>query len=428
MSLKQKNDAVLRSGLMNLVEAATALTELVREVRVAKTDKLECFDVQAISDDDDLMGQSYLPSEAVNSDFACSSRSISTSVDSGREIFPQRLMQLLADTSISDIIRWLPHGKSFMILRPEVFTEKILPQYFPESRAGSSTKSKVSSSSSSTSYKYPSFTRKLNRWGFRQVTKGTDAGAFHHKFFKHSEPDLCIRMICQKSRRPKVDNTESQGHQTSISGPTKDRMVRVNGNARPETARQVTDSESVTSGSRASEDDSRKKRKMDHICSHNSQRLCIPVPAVISNSSNLLHKLPAVTGATTSEGYFISTTLNGCNAVSVAPTDEFKCPSPSNGELHDPQKILPYEFNSKSFDNGVILTSEQQLIMNSHVDLESNLNRPLVTSTTTASSSATRVADKCKCKRVDLITTEAHVRAEQAKAMLYQAYIQALSL
>jgi len=119
-----------------------------------------------------------------------------------REIFPQRLMHVLSDTSITDIITWLPHGRSFVIVQPEILAEKILPKYFPESCTSSSN----ASSSTTSSCKYPSFTRKLNRWGFRQVTRGPDSGAFHHKFFRRDDPTQCRQMICQRSRRRKVDD------------------------------------------------------------------------------------------------------------------------------------------------------------------------------------------------------------------------------
>jgi hypothetical protein len=69
---------------------------------------------------------------------------------SKRDIFPQRLMSVLNDPSLSSIITWLHHGRSFVILRPDVFTATVLPKYF--------------SAESNSATKYPSFTRKLNRW------------------------------------------------------------------------------------------------------------------------------------------------------------------------------------------------------------------------------------------------------------------------
>jgi hypothetical protein len=78
--------------------------------------------------------------------------SIATPRSSGdKEIFPERLMAILNDKSIEDTITWLPHGRSFVIIRPDVFMEKVLPKYLPPMDARASTK-------------YPSFTRKLNRW------------------------------------------------------------------------------------------------------------------------------------------------------------------------------------------------------------------------------------------------------------------------
>jgi hypothetical protein len=68
-----------------------------------------------------------------------------------KEIFPQKLMEILADTSLSDIVSWLPHGRSFVIIRPDLFCEMVLPKYLPPVDSRGSTK-------------YPSFTRKLNRW------------------------------------------------------------------------------------------------------------------------------------------------------------------------------------------------------------------------------------------------------------------------
>ena len=60
--------------------------------------------------------------------------------------FPQRLMDILSDARSSDIITWLPHGNSFVILQPDRLIKEVLPKHhFP-------------------SAKYTSFTRRLNRW------------------------------------------------------------------------------------------------------------------------------------------------------------------------------------------------------------------------------------------------------------------------
>jgi hypothetical protein len=96
--------------------------------------------------------------------------------------FPKRLQAILIDPMLDDIICWLPSGNSFVILRPDHFCDQVLPRYF----------------SPDTSLKYSSFKRKLNRWGFHQIRKGADTGAFHHPLFKRDDPSLCLQMDCEK--------------------------------------------------------------------------------------------------------------------------------------------------------------------------------------------------------------------------------------
>ncbi len=76
--------------------------------------------------------------------------------------FPQKLMSVLDNDQLSDIITWLPHGKGFIILQKKKFASDIMPLYFKHS-------------------KFTSFTRKLNRWGFTRVPRGPETGAYYHK-------------------------------------------------------------------------------------------------------------------------------------------------------------------------------------------------------------------------------------------------------
>jgi hypothetical protein len=133
-------------GLCQLVEAASALSKLVEgrreEVKESEHAATTGQPMLApantsvnISDDDD--------ESCRKTGMRCSSFK--------REIFPQRLLAILSDSSLTDIVTWLPQGRSFVIVRPDVFTEQVLPKYLPPVDARGSTK-------------YPSFTRKLNRW------------------------------------------------------------------------------------------------------------------------------------------------------------------------------------------------------------------------------------------------------------------------
>lgn len=123
-------------ALSHLVEAASALADLQPATNSQATATAEQQEAVAMAP------------AVVNDD---DSKRASPTPRSKREIFPERLMAILNDNSLSDIITWLPHGRSFVIIRPDVFAEKVMPTYFPSPDARTSTK-------------YPSFTRKLNRW------------------------------------------------------------------------------------------------------------------------------------------------------------------------------------------------------------------------------------------------------------------------
>lgn len=179
-------------ALSQLVEAASALTEL--EVREPSTKKAQS--TVLVSDDDEI---SRITAKANENTTAPSN-------PRKKEIFPQKLMEILADSTLSEIVSWLPHGRSFVIIRPDLFCEEVLPRYLPPADSRGSTK-------------YPSFTRKLNRWGFRQATRGADTGAFHHPFFRRDQPELCLKMVCQKSR------DRQQGLQKQRSLPPKKRSI-----------------------------------------------------------------------------------------------------------------------------------------------------------------------------------------------------------
>ena len=75
-------------------------------------------------------------------------------------------------------VAWLPDGKSFVIRNPEEFTRKVLPHYFKAT-------------------KFSSFTRKLYRWGFRQVNRGIgpdDPIIFGNEFFQRDNAELMAKM------------------------------------------------------------------------------------------------------------------------------------------------------------------------------------------------------------------------------------------
>lgn len=259
------------SGLFHLVEAATVLTQLGPSTlrpstayQVASSSstspppsRTANLHVASISDDDETtlanacttmakLRENHLQALcAAAADAKVESKSTITSAptssaltslypatvtqpqrDSGelsipaREMFPMRLHALLADPTVRDIITWLPHGRSFVVLRPDVFATHVLPRYFapegsnslnakvPHAVAADGNLSTIMSQMKGV-HKYPSFTRKLNRWGFRQISRGPDSGAFCHDLFQRDDPELCRGMVCQKSRKSKNSSRTS---------------------------------------------------------------------------------------------------------------------------------------------------------------------------------------------------------------------------
>lgn len=171
MSVKPPHSSF--SGLAHLVEAATALNKLaeVQSSHELEVPKLSPSERGEVSDDDVAH---------------------TTRTTRSRETFPQRLMAILSDSSLSDVICWLPHGRSFAVIRPDALVERVLSLFLPDPRS---------------STKYASFTRKLNRWGFRQATRGPETGAFNHPLFRRDQPELCLDLVCQKSRKRPSKNT-----------------------------------------------------------------------------------------------------------------------------------------------------------------------------------------------------------------------------
>lgn len=83
-----------------------------------------------------------------------------------RHDFSLQLMEILGTEENQDMIRWLPHGKGFIIADKKRFAAEVLPKYF------------------SRKSKFTSFTRKLNRWNFTRVTRGPEVGAYYHPLFQ----------------------------------------------------------------------------------------------------------------------------------------------------------------------------------------------------------------------------------------------------
>jgi HSF-type DNA-binding len=92
---------------------------------------------------------------------------------------------------------WLPEGKSFVIRNPDEFSRNIVPMFFKPT-------------------KFSSFTRKLYRWGFRQINRGIgpdDPIIFGNEFFDRDNAEIMARMrsITAAGAR-KAEQSNRHGH------------------------------------------------------------------------------------------------------------------------------------------------------------------------------------------------------------------------
>ncbi len=51
--------------------------------------------------------------------------------------FPVKLHRILSSNEYSDVISWLPHGRSWRVLKPKAFEEKVIPLYFRHAKYAS---------------------------------------------------------------------------------------------------------------------------------------------------------------------------------------------------------------------------------------------------------------------------------------------------
>lgn len=100
--------------------------------------------------------------------------------------FPVKLHMILSNPKHEDIIRWLPHGRSWCILDQKALEENVIPLYFRH-------------------VKYSSFARQVNGWGFKRIVSGCDYNSYFHPLFLRGVPHLCDRI-----RRPKKASTGSK--------------------------------------------------------------------------------------------------------------------------------------------------------------------------------------------------------------------------
>jgi HSF-type DNA-binding len=99
--------------------------------------------------------------------------------------FPAKMHSILSRPDLADVISWMPHGRSWRVLKPREFEIRVIPTYFEHA-------------------KFSSFIRQANGWGFRRVTQGRDRNSYYHELFLRGLPHLCKQM-----KRPGVSQKQA---------------------------------------------------------------------------------------------------------------------------------------------------------------------------------------------------------------------------
>jgi len=103
--------------------------------------------------------------------------------------FPAKLHKILSIPELSHIISWMPHGRSWRVLQPKLFEEKVMPKYFAHQS------------------KYASFTRQVNGWRFKRITIGPDRNCYYNVFFLRDFPQKTRGMTRRSSAEAKALNS-----------------------------------------------------------------------------------------------------------------------------------------------------------------------------------------------------------------------------
>lgn len=188
--------------------------------------------------------------------------------------FPEKLMEVLDRDDMDEVLSWMPHGRAFIVKQPKVFEPDVLPRIFKQS-------------------KFTSFTRQLNLWGFKRITKGPDAGAYYHELFLRGRPKLCSRMRRQKIKGTGIKLTPNPDMEPNFYDLAKERPL-----AEPKRTKKAMKPLPITRNKPNSEGANR-GNNIDPVMSSNSlfphanlQQKSFPLKNLLSQSSQNQLNLP----------------------------------------------------------------------------------------------------------------------------------------
>lgn len=232
--------------------------------------------------------------------------------------FPERLMEVLDRSDMDHIITFLPHGRAFIVMHTQELREVVLPRFFKQS-------------------KFMSFTRQLNLWGFKRITKGPDAGAYYHELFLRGRPLLCMLMRRQKIKGTGIKltpnpDTEPNFYQISEKRPLPPASVKSEVQPLPPLSNTISTTRSSRHGS--------KSRKMTYNESPINMNSDLYMPSSQSNYMGSSRMLPGIAEQRMS--------LNSVHSMNMFEREQ---PHPHRSFQRMSAPVTQIEFNTLGLDN-----------------------------------------------------------------------------
>mmetsp|Transcript_8408 Transcript_8408/g.20777 ORF Transcript_8408/g.20777 Transcript_8408/m.20777 type:complete len:656 (+) Transcript_8408:185-2152(+) len=139
--------------------------------------------------------------------------------------FPTVLHHVLADKDLATneqepAIQWLPDGESWKVNNWNAMRRNVLPKYFSDLR----------DEHGSACGTIDAFLYHIDAWGFEEIKKGTNAGAYRHNLFIRGAQKLCVKMRPTTDLRTEEDNSSKAPNTVSPgrgSGETERMMLQV---------------------------------------------------------------------------------------------------------------------------------------------------------------------------------------------------------
>jgi hypothetical protein len=141
----------------------------------------------------------YSPNLAISDQKATRSKGGKKEKKKRAKSFPEKLMSSMIEFADEEAVAWLPDGKSFVIVNPDLFCDEVLAKVFKES-------------------KYASFVRKLHRWGFVRLTSGTGTDCFHHPQFQRNRKEMATKISCATRAGDKDRPVSGNSKPPSLAG------------------------------------------------------------------------------------------------------------------------------------------------------------------------------------------------------------------